>query len=266
MKTILKNNNADTAKQPAPADPNVQLRRQTLLAHLRDLRKMLLISGAAILVSFVVIFFGFAEQLVEFLIGTIRAQNVEIIYTALTETFSVQAKASLIAGVVVAAPIVLWQVWAFVVPALYKKERLTFTLLYLAAILLFVAGVLFAYVIVFNMAVNFFIVFGENLATPMLSIKTYVDFLFSFILPFGVVFELPIAIAVMTQTGLITTATLTKYRKYVIFGIFILSAILTPPDVVSQVMLAVPLIFLYEVGIIVSRVIRVRKKKSTARA
>jgi len=238
-----------------------QLRRQTLLVHLRELRKVMIISAVSIVVGFLVVFFVFCEQLITFLTESIRAEGIEIIYTALTESFSVQAKASFVAGFILAAPVVLWQIWSFIIPALYKKERMMFTVLYLVAIVLFAVGVVFAYTIVFNMAVRFFLVTGENLATPMISIAKYVDFLFSFILPFGVIFELPIAIIVLVKAELITVETLKKYRKYVIFVIFILAAVLTPPDVVSQVMLAMPLVVLYEVGIVIARVMRVKRKK-----
>ena len=123
-------------------------------------------------------------------------------------------------------------------------------------------GIVFCYRYVYLLALNFFFVAGENLATPMLSIDKYVGFLFSFILPFGVVFELPIAIYMAARLGWVNYKKLTSSRKYVFFGIFALAAILTPPDVISQVMLGVPMYLLYEIGVQVARFTKPRRKRN----
>lgn len=223
-----------------------------------DLRKMLVVSFGAIGVIFAVLFFAFSAQLVDFLIEPLKERNIQIIYTALSESFTTQTKVSLIFAVIFASPIIFWQIWAFIRPALYPKERLIFGSLFILGIFLFILGVFFAYRAVFALAVNFFVYSGEGLATPLISIDKYVGFLFGFLLPFGIMFQLPIAILILTRLGIVTPRKLSKFRKYVIFVIFVLAAILTPPDVISQVMLGIPLVILYEVGILVSRLVKPR--------
>ena len=127
-------------------------------------------------------------------------------------------------------------------------------------LLLFLMGVVFCYRAVYMLALDFFLVSGENLATPMLSIDKYVGFLFSFVLPFGLVFELPVAIYMLTRVGLVNYEMLSKTRKFVILAIFVIAAILTPPDVVSQVMLGIPMLLLFEVGVQVSRFVKPRER------
>jgi len=129
------------------------------------------------------------------------------------------------------------------------------------ALLLFLVGIVFCYASVFFLAIDFFMVSGDGLATPMLSLDKYINFLFGFLLPFGVAFMLPVFIYITTRIGLTTPEMLSKARKFVILGIFILAAILTPPDVVSQVMLGIPMLALYEVGILVSRLVKKQQRE-----
>ncbi len=229
------------------------LKKQTILEHINDLRKLIVISVGSIFICFLIIFLGFSEQLMNFIIDPLKNKGIEVIYIAIAEAFSIQMKTAFVAGTILASPIVIFQIWYFIRPALYKDERLKFTLLYISAIILFATGVIFAYTTVFHIAVRFFLISGEALATPMISIDRYVNFLFSFLIPFGVVFQLPIAIIILTQNELISLESLKKYRKYVIFTAFVSAAIITPPDFVSQIMLGVPIVILYEVGIIISR-------------
>ena len=128
------------------------------------------------------------------------------------------------------------------------------------ALLLFLTGVVFCYFAVYSLAVDFFLVAGDSLATPMLSIDKYVSFLFGFLVPFGVAFQLPVVLYLTTRVGLTTPDMLRSKRKYVILAIFVLAAILTPPDVVSQVALGLPMCGLYEIGILVSRCTKARER------
>ena len=128
-------------------------------------------------------------------------------------------------------------------------------------LLLFLAGVTFCYFGVYTLAVDFFLVQGDGLATPMLSIDKYVGFLFGFIVPFGIAFQLPIFLYLTTRMGWTNPKMLTSKRKYVILGIFVLAAILTPPDIVSQAALGVPLCLLYEIGILVARLTKPRERE-----
>ena len=163
-------------------------------------------------------------------------------------------------GAVIASPVIIWQIWRFIKPALYEKEIRAFRIMFFIALLLFILGVVFCYTAVYLLAVDFFLVAGEQLATPMLSIDKYGSFLFGFILPFGIAFQLPVALYLTTRMGLTNYQMLASKRKYVILGIFVIAAILTPPDVVSQVALGVPMVLLYEVGAQVSRITRSRRK------
>ena len=239
--------------------PEAPMERQPLLTHLAALRRTLLICGAAILAGFLLVFLLAADALTDFVTGPLRREQIEIIFTGVAEAFGAKTKLSLAAGLVLAAPVVLGALWAFVRPALRRRERVWTAGLLLAALGLFAVGVVFAYRYVFYLAANFFVYSGEGLAQPMISLGTYVGFLFGFVVPFGVMFELPILIIGLTRLGLVTTKGLSRARKYVIFGVFVLAAILTPPDVVSQVLLGLPMCLLYEVGVLCSRLFRPRE-------
>ena len=182
-------------------------------------------------------------------------------HTAVSEALTTQIKVSFVAGVVVVSPYLFYQIWAYVKPALYDNEIRLFRLLFVIALGLFLSGIFFCYQYVYTLALNFFFVAGENLATPMLSIDKYIGFLFGFILPFGIVFELPVAIYMFARLGWVDYALLSSSRKFVFFGIFVFAAILTPPDVVSQCMLGIPMFLLYEVGVQVSRFTKPRERK-----
>ena len=164
-------------------------------------------------------------------------------------------------ALVIAAPVIIWQVWGFIKPALYPKEKKTFRTLFVIALLLFLLGVAFCYLAVYTLAVDFFLVAGDNLAKPMLSIDKYVSFLFGFIVPFGVAFQLPVALYLTTRMGLTNAKMLASKRKFVILGIFVLAAVLTPPDVVSQLALGLPMILLYEIGILACRLTKPKERE-----
>lgn len=234
-------------------DADVKGNTQPLISHLMAFRKLVISILVSMLVGFVISFYFLCEPLMKFITSPIEARGVQIIYTAVSEAFTTQLKLSLVAGVVLASPFIFYQLWAFIKPALYESEIRLFRVLFFVALFLFLAGIAFCYGYVYELALNLFLVAGEDLATPMLSIDKYVSFLFSFLLPFGVVFELPVAIFIAVRMGLVTVSQLTSSRKFVFFGIFVLSAILTPPDVISQMMLGFPMYVLYEVSVLVAR-------------
>lgn len=249
-------------KESRPAvshDESVNNETQPLMVHLLAVRKLMINCAIAIVVGFVLAFYFLCTPLMNFITSPIEARGVTIIYTAMSEALTTQLKVSLIAGVVLVSPFIFYQIWAFIKPALYENEIRIFRVLFFLALFLFLLGVVFCYRYVYGLAINFFLVAGEDLATPMLSIDKYVSFLFSFVLPFGVVFELPIAIYMATRMGWVDYKKLSSFRKYVFFGIFVLAAILTPPDVISQVMLGVPMYVLYEIGVQVSRFTKNRR-------
>ena len=251
-------------KQPddAPShDAQVDTAAQPLISHLMALRRLLVACLIAIVAGFVVSFYVLCEPLLDFITAPIEARGVQIIYTAVSEALTTQIKVSLVVGVILVSPFIFYQLWSFIKPALYDNEIRLFRGLFFLALGLFLLGIVFCYRFVYELAINFFLVAGENLATPMLSIDKYVGFLFSFVLPFGVVFELPIAIFMATRMGWVTYEKLRTWRKFVFFGIFVFAAILTPPDIVSQVMLGVPMYLLFEVGVQVSRFTKKRAEE-----
>ena len=214
-------------KKPAP-----QEQRATLLAHLLALRKVVIISAAAVVIAFFFVFYALIEQLMAWIIDPIAARGIEIIYTAMSEALVTKFKVALIAAVILASPVVVWQAWGFIKPGLYPKEQRHFRVIFFIALLLFLMGVTFCYFAVYTLAVDFFLIQGDGLATPMLSIDKYVSFLFGFIVPFGIAFQLTVFLYFTTRMGWTNAKMLTSKRKYVILGIFVLAAVLTPPDVV----------------------------------
>ena len=233
----------------------------SLRDHLMALRKVIIVSLAAVGVAFVVTFYFIIDPLMAWITAPIEARGIQVIYTAVSEALTTKLKVALVTAVVLAFPVIIYQVWGFIKPALYPKERRSFRVFFFFALVLFMVGIVFCYASVFFLAVDFFVISGEGLATPMLSLDKYISFLFGFLLPFGVAFMLPVFIYITTRVGLTTPEMLTSKRKYVILGIFILAAILTPPDVVSQVMLGVPMLLLYEVGILVSRLVKKKERE-----
>lgn len=242
-----------------PQEP--QSKVQVLMGHLLALRNVLVICAGAIAVLFVLVFYFGIDWLMGLIIQPIEQRGIQIIYTAMSEAMMVKMKVALIAAVVLASPVIIWQIWGFLKPGLYPHERKIFRILFFVALLLFLTGVAFCYSAVYMLALDFFIVMGENLAMPMLSIDKYVGFLFGFVIPFGVAFELPVALYMTTRMGITNYKMLAGKRKFVILAIAVFAAILTPPDVVSQLMLALPMWLLFEIGIGVSRFVKPRERE-----
>ena len=233
--------------------------RSSLLHHLLELRRVIIICFASIGIAFCAIFGFLIDYLMMWITRPIQDKGIQIIYTTMSEALLTKFKVSIVAAVIVSSPVIIWQIWSFIKPGLYPDEQKKCRFLFFIALLLFLIGVLFCYSAVYWLAVDFFLVQGEGLATPLLSLDKYVGFLFSFILPFGCAFQLPVALYLTTRIGLTDYKTLVAVRKYVLLGIFIVAAILTPPDVVSQVALGLPLYALYEIGLQVSRFTKNRR-------
>lgn len=237
------------------ADPfdEVQSYEPPLKEHIKELRTRLLWCLGFLCGSFFVIATFFASDLMQLLTEPIKSRGIQFIYLGLSEALVAQLKVSFIAAVVVSAPVIFWHIWDFIRPALYENEKKVVILFSLGSVFLFILGVAFGYGVVFLSAITFFVFMGENLATPMLSISQYVGFLFGFVLSFGVVFELPVVVYVLCKLGVVTVEQLVSLRKYMVLVIFVFAAFLTPPDVLSQCLMALPMIILYEIGIIVAK-------------
>ena len=195
-----------------------------------------------------------------------RNLKTELVFTTPTEAFWTYMKVAMILGLFIAMPIILWNVWAFVAPGLHKHERKYAAPFVIIGSLLFIGGGAFAMLVVVPFAITFLVSFGQDQGLkPMITISSYIDFILKFTLAFGVVFEMPVVITLLSMLGIVTPQFLSKNRKYAILINFIIAAVLTPtPDIVNQSLMAGPLIILYEIGIICARVVTRKKAKRPA--
>ena len=228
---------------------------QTLLELLRSLRKALIISVVAIL-SAAVICFIFNEPLLMLVTLPVRGIDQQLVVTGVSEAFFVKLKLAILAGLVIALPIILWSLWRVFKSALSPSERKYVYIISPLALFLFVLGIVFAYYIVLPFALEFFIILGgDNLGT-MLKVNQYVSFVVSFSLPFGFIFELPVVVLLLSKLGLVRAEFLAGNRKYALLIIVIVSAVLTPSDPFSQIIMAIPVYVLYEISILVAKLAR----------
>jgi sec-independent protein translocase protein TatC len=218
--------------------------------HLSELRKRILWSVVAVGIGFLLTF-QFSDRIIKFLA---RPLSVKLAFMTPTEAFWVNMKVAMITGLLLALPVVLFQVWAFVSPGLYPHERRYALPFVIIGTVFFAGGLAFALLVVIPFALKFLLTYKTEDLTPVLSIGSYVDFVLKFALAFGLVFELPLAITLASRMGVVTPQFLAKNRKYAILINFVIAAILTPtPDILNQTLMAGPLILLYEVGIVAAR-------------
>ena len=235
--------------------------KQPFLGHLEELRKRLVACAIAVGVGFVASY-AFSERLFQVLIMPLKAVMPEgdrLIFTNLPEMFFTYLKVAFLSGILLMAPFIFYQLWMFVAPGLYRNEKKFVIPFVITSTILFVGGSLFGYFVVFPFGFKFFIGFSNEYVKALPSVKEYFSFAIKLLFAFGLVFELPVVIFFLTKMGIVTPEVLRKKRKYAILLTFVLGAILTPPDVITQCMMAVPLILLYEIGILVS--VMARKKK-----
>ena len=226
----------------------------TLLSHLVELRSRLLKVAAAIVAVFVVLL-PFARQIFVLVSEPLRKvlPGNQMIATAVASPLLTPFKLTFFVALFIAMPVVLYQTWAFVAPGLYKQERRFAVPLLASSILLFYAGIAFAYFVVFPLMFGFFTAVAPDGVEVMTDIAAYLDFISMIVLAFGIAFEVPVATVLIVWTGLTTPAKLSKARPYVFLLAFVMGMFLTPPDVISQTLLAVPVYLLYELGIVMSR-------------
>lgn len=242
--------------------------QETFISHLVELRSRLLRAVSAVLVIFVVLFIypgpsAIYDLLAQPMLESLP-QGTRMIATGVITPFMVPVKVTLLAAFLIALPIVLYQAWAFVAPGLYVHEKKLALPLIASSTLLFMAGMAFCYFVVFRTVFHFIAGFAPESITPAPDIEAYVNFVMTMFIAFGVTFEVPVAVVVLASTGVVSVKKLREIRGYVIVGAFIIAAVVTPPDVLSQFMLAVPLCLLYEVGILLAAsMIRKREEKAT---
>ena len=242
-----------------------QLGEGTLLSHLLELRDRLMRAVVAVgIVAAPCLYFAndlftlVARPLIDQL-----PKGTSLIATSVVAPFMTPFKLALFVALFLAMPIVLYQVWAFVAPGLYRHEKRFALPLVLSSVVLFYIGVAFAYFFVFPLMFRFFVATTPAGVTMMTDISQYLDFILLLFFAFGIAFEIPVAVVLLVTTGLVGIDKLTGNRGYVVLGIFIIAAILTPPDAVSQTMMAVPMYLLYEGGILMARMLGRQRRPST---
>jgi len=229
----------------------------SFLEHLVELRSRLLKASLAVLVILLALL-PFSRKLYALLAAPLTAvlpEGSSMIAIDVASPFLTPFKLALLLALILAIPIVLYQLWAFVAPALYREEkRLARPLLY-SAVLLFYLGCAFAYFVVFPLVFGFFTRVAPEGVTVMTDISKYLDFVMTLFLAFGITFEVPIATIILVATGMVSIEQLKKARAYVLVGAFALGMLLTPPDVISQTLLALPMWLLFEIGVLMSRIL-----------
>ncbi|MET0496718.1 MAG: twin-arginine translocase subunit TatC [Steroidobacteraceae bacterium] len=244
-----------------PTDSREALAEGSLISHLIELRDRLLRAVIAVAVLFVpcAIYSDRLFTLVAQPLISKMPEGTSMIATSLVSPFMAPLKLALLTAVFLAMPVVLYQAWAFVAPGLYRHEKRFAIPLVISSIVLFYAGVAFAYFVVFPLMFAFLTSTAPIGVKVMTDISNYLDFVLLLFFAFGVAFEIPVATVLLAATGMVKIETMRKNRGYVILGIFIVAAFLTPPDALSQCFMAVPMYILYEAGIVMSRVLLKRR-------
>jgi sec-independent protein translocase protein TatC len=241
---------------------------QNIIAHLIELRKRLLNSVVSLLLVFICLF-PWASDLYALLAQPLLAklpQGGQMIATDVTTPFFVPVKVALMTAFLITLPYILYQIWSFVAPGLYAHEKRWILPLVIASMVLFLCGMAFAYIAVFPMVFGFITASAPAGVAVMTDIDKYLSFVLTMFLAFGITFQVPVAVVAMVKMGFVSVAKLREIRRYVIVGAFVVGAIMTPPDVVSQFMLAIPLWLLYEAGIWVAVWMTKVPKENTIKA
>jgi sec-independent protein translocase protein TatC len=240
----------ETEDQPKP-----------LVAHLTELRDKLLRSLLAVLIVFICLF-PFANEIYAFVSEPLRSilpDGATMIATDVASPFLTPFKLTMVAAVFLAIPYVLYQVWSFIAPGMYRHEKRLAIPLLVSSVALFYSGAAFAYFVVFPLIFAFFTSVGPTDVTIMTDINRYLDFVLKLFFAFGLAFEIPIAVVISIWADITTPEALIKKRPYIIVGCFVFAMLLTPPDVISQALLAVPMWALFEVGVFFGRLIQREK-------
>jgi len=233
------------------ADSPETLAEASLMSHLLELRSRLLKAGGAVLAVFVCLL-PFSRRIFSAVSSPLMSKlpaGSTMIATEVASPFLTPFKASFYVAIMLAIPVVLYQIWAFVAPGLYRREKRLAVPLLISSVVLFYLGVAFAYFVIFPVMFGFFTAAAPDNVQVMTDINHYLDFVLVLFIAFGVAFEVPVVTVLLIMTGMVDVATLKKNRQYVFLGCFVVGMLLTPPDVFSQTLLAIPMYLLYEGGI-----------------
>lgn len=251
---------------PSAGDSQESLPEASLMSHLLELRSRLMKAGGAILLCFLGLV-PFAAQVFEAvarpLMGQLPAGST-MIATEVASPFLTPFKTAFYVAILLAMPVIIYQAWAFIAPGLYRREKRVAIPLLLSSIVLFYVGIAFAYFVVFPVMFGFFAATAPSGVQVMTDISRYLDFVLALFLAFGLAFEVPVATVVLVLTGMVSIDALRRNRQYVLLGAFVVGMMLTPPDVFSQSLLAIPMYLLYEGGILLCRFLRTPAAAGTA--
>ena len=238
----------------------------SFISHLVELRDRLLRAVVAVVVVFVCLmpWAGDIYDILAHPMMTALPEGTKMIATGVVTPFFVPMKVTLLVAFVIALPFVLYQAWCFIAPGLYAHEKRLGLPLVVGSTVLFLAGMAFCYFFVFGTVFKFIAQFSPKSITPAPDIEQYLAFVMSMFLAFGITFEVPVFVIVLTKMGIVDVAKLKEARPYVIVGAFVIAAVVTPPDVVSQLMLAIPMCLLYELGIFLARFVTKREPEAVA--
>jgi sec-independent protein translocase protein TatC len=227
----------------------------SLLSHLRELRKRLKIAALAYVIG-VAVLMNFSDVVFDFISMPLRAAlppDTPLIFLNAPDVFFTYLKIALVLSIFATAPITFYQVWAFVAPGLYQHERHAFVGYFVASIVLLFTGGAFAFYIVFPLIFEFFLGFSTDMIQAMPAVKEYLTLVLKLLFAFGASFQIPIVVMILVRLDLVQISTLAAKRRYVVIWAFIFAAVLTPPDIISQTLLALPMLLLYEIGILLAK-------------
>lgn len=236
-----------------------------ITAHLIELRAHLIKICIAVLIIFLALV-GYSRELYDFLSDPLVAQlpaNSTMIATDITSNFMAPIRLTIFVAAFTAMPYILYQIWSFVAPGLYKKEKKVTIPVLLSSIFLFYTGVAFAYFVVLKSVLKFFILFAPQNVIPMTDIDSYLSFALKLFMVFGLTFEIPVVTLLLIMIGLVSTKSLEDKRRFIIVGCFAIAAVVTPPDGISMLLLAIPMWLLFELGVLLAKILIKEERKTT---
>ncbi len=236
--------------------------KKPFIAHLKELRDRLVVSLAGLGVAFIITY-SFKERIFHFLMQPfiqVMPPKSSFIFTSITEAFITYFKVSIVAALFLAAPVILYEVWMFVAPGLYEKEKKYIAPFIIFGSFFFIGGALFCYYVTMPVVYHFFVSFAGDMIIPMPSLKEYMNLTLKMLIIFGLIFQMPLVAFYLAKAGIINYRGLASKRRYAILGIAVLSAIITPPEVSSQLLMAVPMYGLFELSVVIARVFGKKEK------
>ncbi len=232
-------------------------KEMSIIEHFTELRyRLLIVIGAIVVFSLIAYFFS------HHLINILTYPVDDLVFLSPVEAFLTHVKVAILFGLLLALPVIFYQFWRFLLPALKGNEKIFLIILIPSSIILFLAGIIFCFFVVMPLAIRFLLGFASQGLQPMLSLQNYISFVIAIMLPFGLIFELPLVMGFLVRFRLVTIDQLRRARPFILVVIFIIGALLTPPDIVSQVFMALPLLILFEGSLLFCRVIAPKPSKS----